>query len=333
MAETDPKKEKRVRLESLVPHDDAHVAEEGWLISYADMMTLLFGFFVILFSMSNMDKKKYEQMSESLSQQFETKAAVATPVAPPPPPASSQLSKMVKEQLLKSGLDTHDVEIIDDGKSLTIGLRGKASFDSGKSILLPQGHELITNVGNFLKASKFKYEVRIEGHTDDAPIISQIMPTNWELSAARAAGVAHAMEDLAIAPDRLMAVGYGSSRPLMPNRNEYGVAIPDNMAKNRRVMIIVTFPDEKAQASPPLGTGAGAGASSAPGKAQRAGAAQAPSAPAMGSGTSSVAPVNVQLSGVALTPANAAATAKRAAAAVAPSGVASEPSASSKRPL
>lgn len=214
--------------------------EEGWLVSYADMMTLLFGFFVILFSMSNMDKKKYEQMSESLAKEFkEAQQPKAEPAAPP----SAQLNKALKERLLNSGLNTRDVEIKEDKDGLTISMRGNTFFGSGQTKLMPQGAAFIDQLGRSLISSNLPFEARVEGHTDDAPIVSDYFPTNWELSAARAAGVVRRMADIGLPSRNLVAMGYGASRPLVPNRKLDGTPIGDNMAKNRRVVVYIAFPE------------------------------------------------------------------------------------------
>lgn len=229
------------------PHlEDKH--EEGWLVSYADMMTLLFGFFVILFSMSNMDKKKYEQLSESLAKEFKEQKAVP----PPPPPPSAQLNKILKEQLLKSGLNLKEVEIKEDKDGLSISMRGSAFFESGQTSLLPEGSAFVHEVGKALIASHLPFEARVEGHTDDAPIASPSFPTNWELSAARAAGVVRKMAEIGLPSRNLVAMGYGDSRPLVANRMPDGTPIAENMSKNRRVVVYIAFPEQRLPASKPV---------------------------------------------------------------------------------
>ena len=228
------------------PHHQEERHEEGWLVSYADMMTLLFGFFVILFSMSNMDKKKYEQLSESLAKEFKE-----TPVVPAPPPPSAQLNKILKEQLLKSGLNLKEVEIKEDRDGLSISMRGSAFFESGQTTLLPEGAAFISEVGQALISSHLPFEARVEGHTDDAPIASPNFPTNWELSAARAAGVVRKMAEIGLPSKNLVAMGYGDSRPLVANRLPDGTPLAENMSKNRRVVVYIAFPDQRIPASAP----------------------------------------------------------------------------------
>ncbi|RZA08844.1 MAG: hypothetical protein EOP11_03595 [Proteobacteria bacterium] len=263
-------------------HDEHN--EEGWLVSYADLMTLLMGLFVILFSMSNMDKKKYEQMTESMAKEF--KEAQQPKVEAPPP--SAQLNTMLKERLLNSGMNARDVEIVEDKEGLTISMRGNTFFGSGQTKLMPQGAAFIDQLGRSLLSANLRFEARVEGHTDDAPIVSDNFPTNWELSAARAAGVVRRMADIGLPAVNLVASGYGASRPLVPNRKMDGTPISENMSKNRRVVVYIAFPENRA---PAAATAPEAAAPAAP--APAAGVAPAPAEGAPVAAPAAHAPASV----------------------------------------
>jgi chemotaxis protein MotB len=88
-----------------------------------------------------------------------------------------------------------------------------------------------------------KYFIKVEGYTDDNPIHSGVFPSNWELSSARAGAILRIFEKLGFEPFRLMAIGFGSSRPAYPNRDSNGKAIAENQSLNRRVVIKVILPE------------------------------------------------------------------------------------------
>jgi chemotaxis protein MotB len=271
--------------------------EEGWLVSYADLMTLLMGLFVILFSMSNMDKKKYEQMTEELSKQFQETAAKEPP--PPPPPApSTNLAAQLKDTLIHAGLDTKQVDIQSDENGVTISLRGSSFFESGSVTLAPAGAGFVEQVGRSLLAQHLPFEARIEGHTDDTPMNSAVFPSNWELSSARASGVVRKLADIGVSPAHLVAVGYGSSRPLVANRTVNNEPLYENMAQNRRVVVYIALDDKKLStgappAQPQAARPQAAPQAMAPATAVPAAAAPAAPAPAPAVSAAAAAPAAV----------------------------------------
>jgi len=120
----------------------------------------------------------------------------------------------------------------------TLEIGSTAFFGSGAATLSNSGRAILRDVAADLKSDRLKdYQITVEGHTDDTPIGTSQFPSNWELSTARAAAVVHFLLDQGVAAQRLRAAGYADSVPVAPNRNADGSAIPENQARNRRVII------------------------------------------------------------------------------------------------
>ncbi len=259
---------RRQRKRKQVSHPD------DWLMTYADMITLLLCFCVLF-------------VSASISQKITApKVDVAPKVELPaqaPKPVEAHLSVRGFDEMIKPELsdrvkeektqksdpfepgveaaadETSDQvwptaslpEIVDSLKSqgaanfeqkgdriTSLEISSAAFFDSGSAILSPAGKVILHEVAGNLKAQKFKdYQVTVEGHTDDAPINTSLFPSNWELSTARAAAVVRFFLDEGIAAQKLRAAGYADTFPKVSNRDANGRAIPENQAQNRRVVI------------------------------------------------------------------------------------------------
>jgi len=212
-------------------HDEGggHGSEELWLISYADLMTLLFGFFVILFSMSTLDPKKYEALKKGATEAFGGEYQL---------PTEAMKREIVKE-MSSLGIDSKEVEVTQSSEGIELKFSGQSLFQSGSADLNPKALALFENIYSSINKSKDRFLVRVEGHTDDVPINSPLYPSNWELSSARANRVVRRFEELGYANSQLEAIGYGSSRPLISNRDAAGKVIPENAAKNRRVLMFL----------------------------------------------------------------------------------------------
>jgi chemotaxis protein MotB len=223
---------------------DCPPCEEGapaWMATFADLATLLMTFFVLLLSFANMDVVKFREMAGSVKDAFGTQ--VENPGSfenRSDTPVSIQLSeeedrtidmmemgekirKTVEEQNLE---DKTEVKVDDEGVILTVN--GTFSFDGGSAKLKPDFEKFLGDIAKIIK--EHDYPLAIEGHTDNIPIKSPIYPSNWELSSARATAVLrYLISHYDIPADRMMAVGYADTRPLVPNTT------PENRAKNRRV--------------------------------------------------------------------------------------------------
>ena len=207
---------------------------EPWLVSYADLMTLLFGFFAMLFTYASFEDTGTVRMGKNMARYFG-----GNYIAP-----SETVSKEMKFLLGKSPY-TNDMELkaVEDG--LEVSFITSIIFENGRTELLPKALKPLDVLIMMIKSTEKDSKIRIEGHTDDSPVSSSVFPSNWELSAARAASIARYFEKSGFPNDRIAISGYGSSRPAFPNRDEDGKPIPTNQAHNRRVVIKVILPKGK----------------------------------------------------------------------------------------
>jgi len=245
-----------------------HVNHERWLVSYADFITLLFAFFVVMFAASNSDKKKAGQVAQSVQSAF-TDLAIFTPSGKKVPlyddggvpstatsvignmqskfnntqvvpgagkgesdtPATMPEVKAQIEKALQTQLENKSVRVTSDERGLTISLSEAGFFTPGSEVMHPTGGEVLDRiVSNLLTIPN---PVRIEGHTDTTPIHTARFPSNWELSTARAEHVLHYLIDAKVPPERLSPAGYGQYKPVASN------ATPEGRAENRRVDVVI----------------------------------------------------------------------------------------------
>lgn len=259
-------------------HED-HVNHEAWAIPYADLMTLLLAFFVVMYAVSVVNEGKYRVMSQSIIEAFNGNNKTIQPVhsnnAPQvaPVPSSRQSSttppsltphmavplpsRNLQPQITPPGVPVRrskgedNLERIQDqvqqalqpliDKSLVIVRRSSSwleieirtdiLFPSGVAKLSPQADATLRSISGIL--APFPNPLRVEGYTDDMPINNIVYPSNWELSAARAASVARLFADNGVAPNRLGIIGWGETRPAADNESTEG------RNRNRRVLVVV----------------------------------------------------------------------------------------------
>ncbi|MBN9632802.1 flagellar motor protein MotB [Leifsonia sp. TF02-11] len=235
--------------------EEEHENEERWMASYMDMVTVLMCMFIVLFAMSTVDAKKFEQLKNSLATGFgqvkTEKVDAATGVVVPPSHVKDngtttdfalaqqeaqnleKLKDRIQASLTRDGLQ-NAVQMKIDARGLTIGLVGSSTFfESNKADLSATAMKVLDDIGPVLAPEQ--YQVSIEGHADfrqpGAPY-----PTNWELSAGRATSVLRRLvESDGFPAERIAAVSYGSARPLA---NATGSTDQD-LALNRRVDVVV----------------------------------------------------------------------------------------------
>ncbi len=231
-----------------------------WMATMADMMSLLLTFFVLLLSFANTDVVKFRMMLGSVKDAFgvrtehpgdiEAKATTvielssreSTPLIDAleqqTQPGSSQSQSRIDRQLVDqlqgaiSGLGIDNmVEVSTDRRGVVVRVRGQMLFESGAIELRPEALVFLDEIARLMEV--FPYQVGIEGHTDDDPINSPLIPSNWHLSALRAIATLRYIEETSdVENHRLSAGGYGSTRPLAPN------ATPEGKAENRRVEFV-----------------------------------------------------------------------------------------------
>jgi len=236
-----------------------HANHERWLVSYADFITLMFAFFVVMYATSKADVKKQVQMADSIDsafrtlglfQQMPTKNGAAGlahnkegPITPmnivmgdelmAPPAVKVDLEKL-KERLsgmLSNQIAEHIVSMKIGRDGLVISLREAGFYDSGSAVVHPSSLPILNKIASALASSP--YDIRIEGHTDNVPIHTGQFDSNWELSTTRATRLTRIFVADGFASYRLSASGYAEFHPVAPNDT------PEGRAQNRRVDIIV----------------------------------------------------------------------------------------------
>ena len=242
-----------------------HVNHERWLVSYADFITLLFAFFVVLFASSQSDKKKQTQLAAAMQSAFTPMAMfeahsktpaittgeaasdslTPTPIQPPLPTADQlavqaaatetemSIGKMLAEKNPDNRLPPDSITMHTTQEGLVISLHEAGFFASGSSEVRPSSMDLLARLAAALPSGP----LRVEGHTDNVPIHTAQFFSNWELSTARATTIARLLLDHPnIHPAALSAAGYAEFHPVASNDTEAG------RAQNRRVDIILLRP-------------------------------------------------------------------------------------------
>lgn len=216
-----------------------HEDSTRWLVSYADLVTLLFAFFVVMYAMSSVNESKYRELSGSLENAF-GKPPPAVPDARTSnaplagnPVVALQMRGVASrlESVLAPLLKGGQVRLKHDTRGLAIEINSQTLFAPGAATLAGDGAPILAEIAATLAGEP--YDIEIAGHTDNQPIATASFPSNWELSAARASAVARALEAGGVAAPRLAAVGRAASRPIATNLTSEG------RARNRRVELAV----------------------------------------------------------------------------------------------
>ncbi|HIB63895.1 MAG TPA: hypothetical protein EYO33_01935 [Phycisphaerales bacterium] len=203
---------------------------QRWLVSYADMVTLLFALFLVLFAVSSVDNSRLVELADALDKQLKQEKAKPQKPIPIDLPAPQQpLNEPVETfSHLEQRLKGYDVKRTPTGLSVSLTSDG-ILFESAQATLKPQSRLLLKELRDVLNHSKFV--VRIEGHTDSQPISTPRFSSNGELSVMRAWAVGEYFLKDGLNPDRISIMGLGSSRPVADNKTAAG------RAANRRVVI------------------------------------------------------------------------------------------------
>jgi chemotaxis protein MotB len=219
-----------------------HVNHERWLISYADFITLLFAFFVVMFAVSQVDTKQVGRFTESFSKAvgidvFPQSGKGILPAAPGVIPGaggeegSSAELEALKVALRNAQRGTPSLQLVSVQGELVLRLPVSFAFESGDCALRAPAKPVLLQIAEELRSRPV--EVRVEGHTDDRPIQTPRFQSNWELSTCRATAVVMELARGKMAPERLTAAGYGEFHPVASNET------PAGRAQNRRVDIVV----------------------------------------------------------------------------------------------
>jgi len=253
------------------PKHEEHENHERWLVSYADFITLLFAFFVVMYAISSVNEGKYRVLSSALVSAFSHPQRTVDPIQYGNPlrspiiqhdsivkddnvvsrvgvdhqimPSPKELADMQKiadevEYNLKDLIDKDIIKVTRTNLGLEIEIKSNILFASGVAVLSSQAISPLKKIAAIL--SEAPNDINVEGYTDNVPINTPNFPSNWELSAARAASVVRLFTQSGISASRLKAIGFAEHQPIADNATELG------RSKNRRVAIMVlNRPDEK----------------------------------------------------------------------------------------
>ena len=251
---------------------EEHENHERWLVSYADFITLLFAFFVVMYSVSSVNEGKYRVLSDSIVAAFRDPARSLDPIqvgelmrTPVPVQDSMQREKLLIQPIdlpfkpirrtepespdageldqaskeLADSIEQAMADLVDDGliqvrrdkRWIEVEIKTSILFPSGSAGLAPGAEPVLSRLAEKLRP--LDNIIHVEGFTDNVPIRTSAFPSNWELSAARAASVVHLFTRMGVDPRRMAAIGYGEYRPVADN------ATPEGRARNRRVVLVI----------------------------------------------------------------------------------------------
>jgi chemotaxis protein MotB len=233
---------------------EGHESSERWLITYADMITLLMVFFIVMYSMANTDLKKFAQVAESMQVAFNaggigrrggsgllnnSSSSGNKPLIfqnlPPRQRDFVSVSSDLTTFAQTAGLEGQ-ISVNMNVEGIIISLSDAMVFEPGSTELRPESIETLHEIAKILKT--LPNPIRVDGHTDHLPTNSPLYPTNWELSVARAVSIVRYLaEEEDIDPSRLSAAGYAEFKPLVPNDTR------DNREMNRRADIVIIYPE------------------------------------------------------------------------------------------
>ncbi|MDR1889128.1 MAG: flagellar motor protein MotD [Zoogloeaceae bacterium] len=251
------------RLRKKRPEDpDNH---DRWLVSYADFITLLFAFFVVMYALSSVNEGKYRILSDSLNNAFRNltndpggQLILLTPGSPPLPAPVARPDRGTDEktrgrqrekmrnmagdimQALAPLVREGKVRVLETSRGVTVEINDSVLFAPGQARLEPLSVSALEAVARVLAPGEFP--ITIEGHTDNVPINTPQFPSNWELSAVRATTVLRLFAEAGVPQDHLTAIGYGEQHAVESNDTVEG------RARNRRVTILI---DAREPEAPP----------------------------------------------------------------------------------
>jgi chemotaxis protein MotB len=236
--------------------EEEHENHERWLVSYADFITLLFAFFVVMYAISSVNEGKYRILSDAINSAFRaipgTSSGAMTAVVPNaaapitipikrnlPNVKTDQEQAAKKEKLrnvakevnqaLAPLVEQGQVKVIEGALGIRVEINASVLFSPGDARLDIVAQRALSAMARVLASTDFP--IKVEGHTDNLPINNLLFPSNWELSTSRAASVVRLFIDGGVDPRRLSAAGYADQRPVADN------ASPDGRQQNRRVAI------------------------------------------------------------------------------------------------
>jgi chemotaxis protein MotB len=231
-------------------YDESSENHDRWLVSYADFITLLFAFFVVMYAVSIVNEGKYKVLSTALGDAFGGRAAPAKTQATVEPalPLSSLIARKrieaARRERERLGILARDlsntlaplvkagkVRVTQTGRGVSVEINASVLFDPGDARLAGDAREVLGAVAGLLKTDT--HAIQVEGHTDNTPISNAAFASNWELSTVRASSVVRLFIDKGVAEKRLTALGNAANQPVASNDD------PAGRARNRRVAVTI----------------------------------------------------------------------------------------------
>ncbi|WP_065701949.1 flagellar motor protein MotB [Thalassospira sp. B30-1] len=222
------------RRKSPMGRRQEELVEEDWIVTYADAITLLMAFFVMLVSFSKVEIPLFEKVQSGIAEQI-GKREIVRP--------TQVLETDLKDVVFNTSMDSA-VNVSTDDEGILMELGGGAFFHPGSANLTQDAVLFLKDVGDLLKEPRYLgFQVEVTGHTDDSPINTPRFPSNWELAAGRSIAVVRFLTAVGVDPesDRMRAISYGDTKPKLPNRGDDGNPIEENREANRRIEIRI-FP-------------------------------------------------------------------------------------------
>jgi len=244
------------------PFDDDDENPDRWLVSYADFITLLFAFFVVMYSISSVNQGKYKQLTHSMGTAFtgnnspvqlqsnnstsdnKLKGQSKSLIKPLPlTHLYNEKMRRERESMTNMGIGLSNtlaplitagkLQVVQNNRGIRIDIHDSLLFTPGSAEIAASATSLMNEIATVLKTNQRL--IQVEGHTDNIPIHNATFFSNWELSAVRASSVVRMLSNASIAETRLSALGFGSAQPITENETPVG------RAKNRRVSIMILY--------------------------------------------------------------------------------------------
>ena len=236
----------RKQIEEAPDHHDR------WLVSYADFMTLLFAFFVVMYAISSVNQGKYQVLSEALGSAFGRPPLLIGPNQPlmqprlpnlqlPRPRNNDGILRREREKMTGMARDLlkalapmvsqGKIRVTETARGVSIEISDNILFAQAEAKLSNPSSEVLKAIAQVIKADN--HAIQVEGHTDTVPISGAQFPSNWELSAVRASSVVRLFIENGIGENRLVAIGHGSNQPVASNQT------PEGRLRNRRVQVVI----------------------------------------------------------------------------------------------
>lgn len=251
--------------------DDSSDNHERWLVSYADFITLLFAFFVVMYAVSSVNEGKYRVLSSSLVNAFKSNQSPSSPPSSEFSPLQNQHPNQGDPIKLTENMSVHKAKkqekmkgmaknilnalepLVKDGQvrvtqnalGISVEINASVLFSPGQARLAESSSLTLQAIANQIKGHE--HEIRVEGHTDNLPIHTENYPSNWELSSARASSVIRLFVENGVEPHRLTAIGHGENKPIEGNETLEG------RKRNRRVTIMILAADPAKVTEIPIG--------------------------------------------------------------------------------